>query len=250
MTTCDNLKAIITGGSKGIGFAVARELASHGAELSICARGQAGLEHAAKELAEAGASVHTSAVDVGDGDALKRWVRESGERMGGIDIVVHNASPLVVMGEEGWTQNFSVDLMGGVRALDAALPFLERSGAASVVFIASVAATERFIGALPYSAMKAAVVTHANDLAFTLGPKGIRVNTVSPGPIIYEEGFWGGVRRDDPSLYEAMVARHPSGRLGTPEEVARCVRFVAGREGSHMTGTNLIVDGGFTARVS
>jgi 3-oxoacyl-[acyl-carrier protein] reductase len=115
--------------------------------------------------------------------------------------------------------------------------------------ISSTAGLEHFMGAFSYSAIKAALIAHANDLAQILGPKGIRVNTVSPGAIYFDEGFWGGVKKGDPALYESMVAKTALGRLGSPEEVARCVRFLASPAASYVTGSNLVVDGGLTRRV-
>jgi NAD(P)-dependent dehydrogenase (short-subunit alcohol dehydrogenase family) len=169
--------------------------------------------------------------------------------MGGLDIVVHNASAMIGEGDAAWEANLAVDLLGASRLVSAALPFLEQSSAASVVVISSTAGLEHFMGALPYSAIKAALIAHANDLAQTLGPKGIRVNTVSPGTIYFEGGFWDGVKRGDPAFYESMVAKTPLGRMGAPEEVARCVRFLASPAASYVTGANLVVDGGLTRRV-
>jgi 3-oxoacyl-[acyl-carrier protein] reductase len=249
MKTCDNLRAVVTGGSRGIGYAIAHELMLHGATLSICARGAAGLEEAAARLMALGGHVHSQALDVADGDALRRWVEASAEAMGGLDIVVHSASAMFGEGDAAWEANLAVDVLGASHLVSAALPFLEQSSAASVVVIASTAGVEHFTGALSYSAIKAALIAHANDLAQTLGPKGIRVNTVSPGTIYFEGGFWDGVKRGDPTFYESMVAKTPLGRMGAPEEVARCVRFLASPAASYVTGANLVVDGGLTRRV-
>jgi NAD(P)-dependent dehydrogenase (short-subunit alcohol dehydrogenase family) len=249
MKTCDDLRAVVTGGSRGIGYAIAHELMLHGATLSICARGAAGLEEAAARLMALGGHVHSQALDVADGDALRRWVEASAETMGGLDIVVHSASAMFGEGDAAWEANLAVDLLGASRLVSAALPFLEQSSAASVVVIASTAGVEHFMGALPYSAIKAALIAHANDLAQTLGPKRIRVNTVTPGAIYFERGFWDGVKQGNPTFYESMVAKTALGRMGSPEEVARCVRFLASPAASYVTGANLVVDGGLTRRV-
>jgi 3-oxoacyl-[acyl-carrier protein] reductase len=238
MKTCDNLRAVVTGGSRGICYAIAHELMLHGARLSICARGAAGLEEAAARLMALGGHVHSQALDVADGDALRRWVEASAEAMGGLDIVVHSASAMFGEGDAAWEANLAVDVLGASHLVSAA----------SVVVIASTAGVEHFMGALSYSAIKAALIAHANDLAQTLGPKGIRVNTVSPGTIYFEGGFWDGVKRGDPTFYESMVAKTPLGRMGAPEEVARCVRFLASPAASYVTGANLVVDGGLTRR--
>lgn len=249
MKTCDNLRAVVTGGSRGIGYAIAHELMLHGATLSICARGAAGLEEAAERLKALGGDVHSQALDVADGEALRSWVEGSAEAMGGLDIAVHNASAMVGEGDAAWEANLAVDLLGASHLVSAALPFLEQSSAASVVVISSTAGLEHFMGALSYSAIKAALIAHANDLAQTLGPKGIRVNTVTPGTIYFEGGFWDGIKQGNPTLYESMVSKTPLGRMGSPEEVARCVRFLASPAASYVTGANLVVDGGLTRRV-
>lgn len=249
MKTCDNLRAVVTGGSRGIGYAIAHELMLHGATLSICARGAVGLEEAAERLKALGGAVHSQALDVADGEALRSWVEGSAEAMGGLDIAVHNASAMVGEGDAAWEANLAVDLLGASRLVSAALPFLEQSSAASVVVISSTAGLEHFMGALSYSAIKAALIAHANDLAQTLGPKGIRVNTVAPGTIYFEGGFWDGIKQGNPTLYESMVSKTPLGRMGSPEEVARCVRFLASPAASYVTGANLVVDGGLTRRV-
>lgn len=249
MKTCDNLRAVVTGGSRGIGYAIAYELALHGATLSICARGATALEEASGRLRGLGGDVHSQALDVADGAALRDWVQGSAETMGGLDIVVHNASAMVGEGDAAWEANLAVDLLGASHLVTAAMPFLEQSSAASVVVISSTAGLEHFMGALSYSAIKAALIAHANDLAQTLGSKGIRVNTVSPGTIYFDDGFWDGVKQGNPALYESMVAKTPLGRMGSPEEVARCVRFLASPAASYVTGANLVIDGGLTRRV-
>lgn len=246
MSTCKDLRAVITGGSRGIGYAIAQELVEHGAAVSICARGESKLADAARKLEQFGREVYFEALDVSDADALAGWVHNSAKALGGIDIVVHSASALIGEGDEAWEANFVVDLLGANRVVNAALPHLEASSAASVVLIASVAGLEHFTGAPSYAAMKAGLIAHGNDLAHTLGMKGVRVNCVSPGAVYFDGGFWEHVKQQMPELYEATVQRTVLGRLATPEEVARCVRFLACPESSYVTGSNLVVDGGFT----
>jgi NAD(P)-dependent dehydrogenase (short-subunit alcohol dehydrogenase family) len=246
MSSCENLRAVVTGGSRGIGYAIAHELAEKGAAVSICARGTAALASAETRLKKLGRPVYSESLDVSDADALAGWIKMSARVLGGIDIVVHSASALIVEGEEGWAANFAVDLLGANRVVNAALPYLEASPAASVVFMSSTAGLEHFIGAPPYAAMKAGLIAHGNDLAHTLAAKGVRVNCVSPGAVHFEGGFWDQASQQMPELYDAAVQRTAMGRLGTPDEIARCVRFLASPESSYVTGSNFVVDGGFT----
>jgi NAD(P)-dependent dehydrogenase (short-subunit alcohol dehydrogenase family) len=243
-------KALVTGATRGIGLAIARQLADLGADVAICARSAGGLEAARKDLEARGGRVFAQALDVGDGQALRAFVGEAAEALGGLDVLVCNASGGAGMGEAAWQANFDVDLLGSARAVEAALPALQRSDAASVVFISSTAALEYLGVPQPYNALKAALVTHACDLAQALAPQGIRVNVVSPGPIYFDGGNWEMLRKAMPAIYERALAQCALGRMGTPEEVARSVAFLASPAASYVTGANLVVDGGFTKRVA
>jgi NAD(P)-dependent dehydrogenase (short-subunit alcohol dehydrogenase family) len=246
----DGKKALVTAASRGIGLAIAQELANAGADVGICARSEGGLESARKDLEARGVRVFTKAVDVGDGDQLRAFVTETGETLGGLDIVVCNASAGSGMGEAGWQANVDVDLMGSARAVEAAVPLLQASEAASIVFISSTAALE-FIGVpQPYNAIKAALIAHAADLSQALAPQGIRVNVVSPGPIFFEGGNWEMIKNAMPAIYERALGQCAIGRMGAPEEVARAVVFLSSPAASLITGTNLVADGGFTKRVA
>lgn len=243
-------KAVVTAASRGIGFAIAQTLADEGADVAICARGEGGLESARKDLEGRGGSVFTKAVDVSDGDALKGFVAAAGEALGGLDILVCNASAGGGMGEPAWQANFDIDVMGSARAVEAAVPLLGASDAASIVFISSTAALE-FLGVpQPYNAMKAALIAHASDLSQALARQGIRVNVVSPGPVFFEGGNWEMIQQTMPAIYDQALAQCAIGRMGTPEEVARTVTFLASPAASLVTGANLVVDGGFTKRVA
>jgi NAD(P)-dependent dehydrogenase (short-subunit alcohol dehydrogenase family) len=242
-------KAIVTAASRGIGLAIARQLADEGVDLALCARGAPGLEAARKELEARGVRVVTKALDVGDGDALRAFVTESAEALGGLDVLVCNASGGAGMGEKAWQANFDVDVLHSARSVEAALPALARSDAASVVFISSTAALEYLGIPQPYNAMKAALIAHASDLSQALAPRGVRVNVVSPGPIYFDGGNWEMIRKAMPAIYERALGQCALGRMGTPEEVARAVVFLASRAASYVTGANLVVDGGFTKRV-
>ncbi|HEX5064662.1 MAG TPA: SDR family oxidoreductase [Myxococcota bacterium] len=243
-------KALVTAASRGIGLAIARALADEGVDIALCARGAGGLESASKELQARGVRVFAKALDVGDGDALRGFVGEAAEALGGLDVLVCNASGGAGMGEKAWQANFDVDLMHSARAVQAAIPALAQSDAASVVFISSTAALEYLGVPQPYNAMKAALIAHASDLSQALAARGIRVNVVSPGPIYFEGGNWQMLQKAMPAIYERALAQCALGRMGTPEEVARCVVFLASPAAGYVTGANLVVDGGFTKRVA
>jgi NAD(P)-dependent dehydrogenase (short-subunit alcohol dehydrogenase family) len=239
-------KALITAASRGIGLSIARQFAEDGADVAICARSEGGLESAKKELEQRGVRVFAKAVDVSDGAALKAFVAEAAAALGGLDIFVSNASAGGGMGEQAWQATFDVDVMSAARGVEAALPFLAKSGTASVVFISSTAALEYLGVPQPYNAMKAALIAHAGDLAQALAKQGIRVNTVSPGPIYFEGGNWEMIKNAMPAVYQGALAQCAIGRMGTPEEVARAVVFLASPAASLITGANLVCDGGFT----
>ena len=243
-------KALVTAASRGIGLCIAQALADEGAEIAICARSEGGLESAHKDLEARGVRVFSQAVDVGDGDALRGFVTASAEALGGLDILVCNASGGSGMGDAAWQANLDIDVLGAARAVEAAMPALKESEAASVVFISSTAALEYLGVPQPYNAMKAAMLAHANDLAQSLAPAGIRVNSVSPGPIYFEGGNWEMIKQAMPQMYEGALAQCAIGRMGTPEEVARAVVFLASPAASLITGANLVVDGGFTKRAA
>jgi len=242
-------KAVVTAASRGIGLAIAQALADEGADIALCARGEGGLESAHKDLESRGVKVFSQAVDVGDGEALRAFVVAAAEALGGLDILVCNASGGAGMGDAAWQANLDIDVLGAARAVEAATPALTASGEGSVVFISSTAALEYLGVPQPYNAMKAAMIAHANDLAQALAASGIRVNSVSPGPIYFEGGNWEMIENAMPAIYERTLAQCAIGRMGRPEEVANAVTFLASSAASLITGANLVVDGGFTKRV-
>ena len=244
----DGLKALVTGGTRGIGRAIVERLAAEGAEVALCARDAAAVSALVDGLGDGRA--HGAAVDVADAEALKAWVEEAAQAMGGLDIVIPNVSALGgALGEEGWRRGFDIDIMGTVRTIDAAMPWLEKSAAAAIVVISSTAALEEFFGVRPYASVKAALVNHTSILASNLAPKGIRANTVSPGTIYFEDGTWGQREREAPDVFRIALERNPMGRMGRPEEVANAAVFLASPAASFITGANLVVDGGLTKRV-
>jgi 3-oxoacyl-[acyl-carrier protein] reductase len=246
-------KALITGGSRGLGRAIAERFVAEGMKVALCARGQEGVDLACKELGP-NDEVIGAAVDVADHAALAAWVQEYGERLGGVDVIVSNASALggIPKSPEGWRLNFEIDVMSAVTFVDAALPFLRQSSAGSIVQLGTITAVEYHHypgGGLSYGPVKAALINYVSQLAKELGSEGIRANAVSPGPIYIDGGSWDRIKQKKPDYYESNRARHPSGRFGTPEEVANVVAFFASDAASWVTGQNLVVDGGFTQRI-
>ena len=246
----DGRKALVTGGSRGIGRAVAERLAREGCRVGICARGEAGLEDALKDFAAESLEIVGAAADVSDGEAVRRWTADMAARLGGIDIVVANVSAMAgALDEAAWRAGLETDLLGTVRTIDAAMPHLEKSDAAAIVTVSSSAGVESFGGPRAYNAIKAAIINHSSNLANALAGKGIRVNCVSPGTIYFEGGVWGRRRLEEPERYRTALRQNPTGRMGTPEEVASAVVFLASPISSFTIGANLIVDGGLTQRV-
>jgi 3-oxoacyl-[acyl-carrier protein] reductase len=242
-------KALITGGTKGIGRAIANALADEGCNVAICARTEADVKTAVEQLKAKGVTAFGRAVDVGNGDELKSWIAASAEALGGIDCLVSNVSGGNAQGEAGWRANFEHDVLGTVRMVEAAVPFLEKSDNASIIMISSTAALEKFIAANAYNAMKGAMIQYAGALAQDLGPKGIRVNSICPGPIFIEGGSWDYIKKNMTAFYDQTVSNIPLGRLGSGAEVAAQVALLASPCGAFTTGGNIVIDGGFTKRI-
>jgi 3-oxoacyl-[acyl-carrier protein] reductase len=243
-------KAIVTGGTRGIGRAIAEALAAEGTDIAICARNHGEIDEAVTALSRRGVKAWGSPVDVADSKALRAWVGEAAGALGGIDIFIANVSALAVTADEAaWRKSFDVDVMGTVVGIEAALPLLEKSGAGAVVVIGSVAAAEVTGPTRPYNAVKAALVPYVKSLAQNLARKNIRVNTVSPGTIYFKGGIWHQREQQMPDFFKGVLARNPTGRMGTPEEVADAVVFLASARASYITGANLVVDGAITQRV-
>lgn len=240
---------LVTGGTKGIGRAVAEALSDEGCNVAICARTESDVSSAVQALEAKGVKAFGQAVDVGDGEALKNWVAASAEALGGVDCLVSNVSGGNAGGEEGWRANFEYDVLGTIRLVEAALPHLEQSSNASIAMISSTAALEKFIAANAYNAMKAALIQHAGALAQDLGPKGIRVNSICPGPIFIEGGAWDQIKQHMTAFFDQTVKEIPVGRLGKPEEVAAQIALLASPLGAFTTGANFVIDGGFTKRI-
>jgi 3-oxoacyl-[acyl-carrier protein] reductase len=244
------LRAIVTGGTKGIGRRAADIFADEGANVAICARNADEVKAAVGGLKAKGVGAFGEAIDVADRSALERFVADSANVLGGVNILVANVSALAAQGKlEDWQKAFDVDMMHTVYAVNAALPFLEKSDHPSIVFVSSVSGREVDFTGPAYGAMKAALIHYAQRLAFELAPKMIRVNSVSPGNTYFDGGFWQNVEKNMPDLYAKALALNPTGRMATPEEIGRGIVFLASPASSFTTGTNLVIDGALTRGV-
>lgn len=241
------LKAVVTGGSKGIGRRCADLLAEEGADVAICARNAAEVADAVAALKAKGVTAFGQGVDVADKADLENFVAASAKALGGLDILVANVSALAVADDEdAWRRSFETDMMHTVRAANAALPWLDASNHPAIVIISSVSGREVDFTGPAYGAFKAALIHYAQRLAFQLAPKMIRVNAVSPGNTYFDGGVWHNIEQNLPGLFKEAMALNPTGRMAKPEEIARGVVFLASPASSFTTGTNLVIDGALT----
>ena len=241
---------LVTGGSRGIGLAIAELFADEGANVAICARKSDEVSKVAKSLAAKGVKSWGKAIDVADPVALKTWIEGAAGELGGIDTIVCNVSALAVGDTpESWEKSFRTDMMHTVNSVAAARPFLEKSKSASVIIVSSVSGFEVDFAAGSYGAMKAALIHYSKGLSNQLVAKGIRVNVVSPGNTYFEGGIWQNIERGNPDLFKAAMSLNPTARMGTAEEVAAGVVFLASPVASRVSGTNLIIDGALTKAV-
>jgi 3-oxoacyl-[acyl-carrier protein] reductase len=242
-------RAIVTGGSRGVGFAIAESLAREGAALGLVARGQQGLDDAAGRLAVHGRPVTTVAADVTDGGALEHAVDQIADRLGGLDRVVANVGGtvggnLLESTADDFTKTFALNAGHAAALVKAAVPHLRTAGGGSVVLVSSITGM-RPAPRTTYATAKAAVIHLAVTLAQELAPLSIRVNAVSPGSILFEGGGWAALQRVDPEAFEKFIHdQFPFGRLGHAEEVGDVVAFVLSDRASWVTGANIVIDGG------
>jgi len=243
-------RVLVTGGSKGIGRAVADGFAAEGAHVSVCARNAQEVASTVAALKTMGVQAFGQALDVSDNNMLTKWINDSAAELGGIDVLVCNVSALAVGDSaETWEKSFRIDMMHTVNAVAAAVPFLEKSPSASIVLISSVSGFEVDFAAGSYGAIKAALIHYSKGLSRQLVAKGIRVNVVSPGNTYFEGGIWQNIEKNMPDLYNSTLKANPTGQLGTAEEVAVGVVFMASPMASRISGNNLVIDGALTVAV-
>jgi 3-oxoacyl-[acyl-carrier protein] reductase len=218
--------------------------------VAFCARNAAEVDQTVKDFSVYGGKVLGRVVDVADGAGLAAFVEEVGAAFGGVDIVVANVSALAIPNDEAnWQKTFEVDMMGTVRLVNAAMPLLEKSDNASIVTISSVSGREIDFASGPYGAFKAAIIHYTQGLAYHLAGKKIRANTVSPGNTYFKGGVWDQIEHGNPELFKMALGLNPTGRMGTPQEMANAAVFLASPAASFITGTNLVVDGALTKGV-
>lgn len=241
-------RALVTGATKGLGRAIAETFLGEGASVAICARTAEDVDAAVIQLSKAGQAVG-GVVDAADAAAVRAWVADSAEQLGGIDVFVHNTSGKPARKLDAWINNFNIDLMSLVHGVEAATEALA-DGGGCVISIGTTATTEHFAsGSGSYSAFKSAVTNWTLGQAQVLGAKGVRCNVVSPGPIFVEGGDWAMIKEHMADFFTTTQKNHPGGELGVAQDVADAVVFLASERAKHVNGVNLTVDGGFLKRV-
>jgi 3-oxoacyl-[acyl-carrier protein] reductase len=247
-------RAAVLGGTRGIGRAIAETLAAEGADVAVCARNASQVEEAVAALSKRGVRATGAAVDIAKAADLRTWIEDVARTFGGLDILISNASALTMGAHaEAWESLLKIDILGAMNSFEAARPHLEKSAAergdAAFVMISSVSAAETQ-NANAYGAIKAALIHYAKGLSRECAKKKVRVNVVSPGTIYFKGGVWHMIEQNMPDRYNAAMKSNPTGRMGTPQEIANATVFLASPLSSFTTGANLIVDGAITQRVN
>ncbi len=242
---------LITGATAGIGRRVADLFAEEGANVAICSRSPESVNRAVKEMKViADGKIVGAPCNIKNKEEYESWIEAMAAELGGVDIFIPNVSAGGgADSEKNWWKNFEIDVLGTVRGVEAVLPHMEKRGGGAITMISTTAAVETFMVPQAYNAMKAALITYAKQLSQEHGSKGVRVNSVAPGPIYFDGGAWDMIKISNEKFYERTEKTHALGRLGTPEEVARCIVFLSSPAASWVTGVNFVVDGGYTKRV-
>jgi 3-oxoacyl-[acyl-carrier protein] reductase len=243
--------AVVTGSSRGLGLASARALVSEGCRVVLCGRGE-------EQLIEAGLEVEAAArrpnmvasvqADVSTNDGVERVIAKAVDTFGGLDVLVNNVgraggTDLLDTSDAEWQAAFDETLFPAIRASREAVPHMRLRGGGAIVMIASIYGREAG-GRMTYNAVKAAEISLSKSLAQQLAPMNIRVNSVSPGSILFEGGSWWKRQQDDPAGIAEFVKRElPFGRFGRPEEVGDVVAYLASSRASWISGTSVVVDG-------
>lgn len=248
-------RVLVAGGSRGIGRAIALNFAAAGADVAICARGADALEATRADLARHGGRVHAMGCDLADAVSIAAWVPAAAHALGGIDVLVNNASGFgMADDEDGWAASLAVDVMAMVRCSRAALPWLTAgaqaravggvAGGASIIHLSSISAVRPSVRAAPYAAVKAAMNSYTASQAAMWCRQGLRVNAIAPGSVEFTGGVWDQRKTDNPALYERTRNSIPAGRMGTPDEIAEVALFLASPHARWINGQVLTVDGG------
>ncbi|CAI3939946.1 SDR family NAD(P)-dependent oxidoreductase [Commensalibacter papalotli (ex Botero et al. 2024)] len=242
-----NKKTVISGGSKGIGFAIAQQFIAEGAEVYICARQQKGIDEAVAAL---GNKARGAVVDISDPKQIKTWIDQAHKEMGGIDIVVSNVSALASGPDlETWKKAADIDLFGNIALMNATVPYLTKQKSGNIIIISTVSAVEIDGFSEPYGSLKAALNHYGKSLALRLANDNVRVNMVSPGNVYFKGGIWNKIETENPEFFQKCLKKNPMGKMVTAESVASSVLFLASQQAEFITGSNLVIDGGLTKKV-
>ena len=243
------LKVILTGGSRGIGRAALEIFAAEGCDIGFFSRSEAQVAETKTALEKHGVKVVGSTFDLNDMSGYADWLTRTADELGGCDIFVPGASASGSQLTADWDKCFEFDLMGTVKGCEALEPYLEKSAHGSVIVMSSTAGVETFLVPQAFNTIKGALLVYTKQLGQAWGPKGIRVNAVSPGPVSFPSGNWEAIKAGAPELYDAQTPLFALGRIGEPDDVAKTIVFLASPASGYTTGTNVVVDGGYTKRV-
>jgi 3-oxoacyl-[acyl-carrier protein] reductase len=242
----ESRNCIVIGGSRGIGRAISLGLAAERANVAICARNEEPLREAEAAILEKGVRAYAGVCDVADSAALAAFLDAARQALGGVDVLIHNASALAVGPNlADWEASLQVDLMAAVHACERVVPWMADADGGSILFVSSISGLE--VDPAPdfgYTAAKAALIAHAKKLAVMHATQHIRVNAIAPGSTEFPGGIWSMIKEQQPEVYESVRASIPWGRLGTPEEVANLAVFLVSPRAGWVVGECVAVDGG------